>query len=85
MGLRTSGSYFAPLLRAFFEAEGYESVALLTIEPNKGVGRREKKELKGFAARGYLALIVDDPPHTSRTMLAALDIAQPSGICAPAA
>ena len=79
VGLRTSGSYFAPLLRAFFEAEGYGSVALLTIEPNKGVSRQEKKELEGFAARGYLALIVDDPPDTSRTVLAALDIASRVG------
>jgi hydroxymethylpyrimidine pyrophosphatase-like HAD family hydrolase len=79
VGLRTSGSYFAPLLRAFFEAEGYASVALLTIEPNKGVSRREKMELERFAARGFLALIVDDPPYTNRTMLAALDIASRAG------
>jgi hydroxymethylpyrimidine pyrophosphatase-like HAD family hydrolase len=79
VGLRTSGSYFAPLLRAYFEAEGYEIVALLTIEPNKGVSRREKGKLKEFAARGYLALIVDDPPDTSRTVLAALDIASRVG------
>ena len=75
VGLRTSGSYFAPLLRAFLEVEGYGSVAQLTVEPNKGVGRREKKELRRFAARGYLALIVDDPPDTSRTALTALEIA----------
>ena len=79
VGLRTSGSYFAPLLRAFFEAEGYGSVALLTIEPNKGVGHREKRELEGFAARGYLALILDDPPDTSSTLLAAIEIASRVG------
>jgi hydroxymethylpyrimidine pyrophosphatase-like HAD family hydrolase len=79
VGLRTSGSYFAPVLRAFFEAEGYERVALMTIEPNKGAGRQERKELQRFAARGYWALIVDDPPHTSRTMLAALDIVTQMG------
>jgi hydroxymethylpyrimidine pyrophosphatase-like HAD family hydrolase len=79
VGLRTSGSYFAPFLRAFFEAEGYESVALLTIKPNKGVGHREKKELEGFAARDYWALILDDPPETSRTALAAADIANRAG------
>lgn len=79
VGLRTSGSYFAPLLSAFFEAEGYASVALLTIKPNKGVGRRENKELKRFAARGYWALIVDDPPETNRTALAAFDIVSRAG------
>ncbi len=79
VGLRTSGSYYAPLLRTFLEAEGYGKVAFLTIEPNKGVSRREKGELTKFAARGYLALIVDDPPHTSRTVLAALGIASRAG------
>ena len=79
VGLRTSGSYFAPLLRAFFEAEGYESVALLTIEPNRGVGRREMRELERFAERGYSALIVDDPPYTNRTVFAALDIVHRAG------
>jgi hydroxymethylpyrimidine pyrophosphatase-like HAD family hydrolase len=79
VGLRTSGSYFAPLLRAFFESEGYQCVALLTIDPNKGAGRYEERELKHFAARGYLALIVDDPPHTNRSVFAALDIAHRAG------
>jgi hydroxymethylpyrimidine pyrophosphatase-like HAD family hydrolase len=79
VGLRTGGSYSAPLLRAFFEADGYDSVALLTIEPNKGASRREMRELKRFAERGYLALIVDDPPDTSRTLLAGLDIASRAG------
>jgi hydroxymethylpyrimidine pyrophosphatase-like HAD family hydrolase len=79
VGLRTSGSYFAPLLRAFLRAEGYESVALLTLEPSKGAGRRESSELKRCAARGYLAVIVDDPPHTAGTILAAFDIARRAG------
>jgi hydroxymethylpyrimidine pyrophosphatase-like HAD family hydrolase len=79
VGLRTSGSYFAPLLRAFLESEGYKTVALLTISPNKGVSRREKRELERFAALDYLALIVDDPPHTSRSVLTALGIASRAG------
>ena len=79
VGLRTSGTYFVPLLRAFFEAEGYKSVALLTIYPNHGLGRREKRELERFAARGYWALIVDDPPETSRTVLTASEIARRAG------
>ena len=79
LGLRTSGSFFAPLLRALLETEGYRSVGLLTIEPNKGIGRREESKLKRFAARGYWMLIVDDPPDTSRTLLASLDIVHRAG------
>ena len=79
LGLRTSGSYFAPLLKAFLEAESYRTVSLLTVEPNKGPGRWENKELKRFAERGYSALIVDDPPHTAGTVLVAFDIARRAG------
>jgi hydroxymethylpyrimidine pyrophosphatase-like HAD family hydrolase len=82
VGLRTAGSYFAPLLRALLETEGYRSVELLTVDPLKGVGRREERELKQFAARGYWALIVDDPPDSSRTLLAASDIVRRAGFAA---
>src|SRR5262249_545274 len=79
LGLRTAGSYFAPLLRAFFKAQGYRSVALMTIEPNKGIGRQESKELKQFATRGYWAVILDDAPTTSTTILAGYNIAHQAG------
>jgi hydroxymethylpyrimidine pyrophosphatase-like HAD family hydrolase len=74
LGLRTSGSYIAPLLRAFLVAEGYGSVAFLTINPKKGTGRKENKNLRQFAKRGCLVLIVDDPPRSSRTLLDAIQV-----------
>jgi hydroxymethylpyrimidine pyrophosphatase-like HAD family hydrolase len=79
VGLRTSGSYFAPLLRALFEATGYERVALVTLVPGKGPGHWERKELKRFADQGYTALIVDDPPHTGGTIFTAFEIARRAG------
>jgi hypothetical protein len=79
VGLRTSGTYFAPLLKALFNAEGYACVQFMTIEPNKSASRREKRQLAGFSDGGYLALIVDDPPYTSRTVLAALGIVAQAG------
>jgi hydroxymethylpyrimidine pyrophosphatase-like HAD family hydrolase len=79
VGLRTSGSYFAPLLKSFLAAEGYRSVSLLTIEPNKGAGRLEYEELKRFAGKGYMALLVDDPPHTAGTVSVAINIARRAG------
>jgi hydroxymethylpyrimidine pyrophosphatase-like HAD family hydrolase len=79
LGLRTSGSYFVPLLRAFFGAEGYGKVSLLTIVPGKGPGRWEAKELERYADEGYTALIVDDPPHTGGTIFTAFEIAGRAG------
>src|ERR1700686_1798839 len=79
VGLRTSGSYFIPWLRALFEAEGYEQVSLLTLVPGKGPGRWEAKELKRHARQGYTAVIVDDPPHTGGTIFTAFEIARRAG------
>lgn len=83
VGLRTSGSYFAPLLKALFEWRGYRNVQFVTMTPNKGAGREEKSQLKRFGAAGYSAIIVDDPPYTSGTLVTALDIVMRAGF-APA-
>jgi hydroxymethylpyrimidine pyrophosphatase-like HAD family hydrolase len=79
LGLRTSGSYFAPLLRAFLEAEGFATVAMLTMVPGKGAGRWERRELKRFVREGYTAVILDDSPHTGGTIFTAFEIARRAG------
>lgn len=79
VGLRTSGSYFAPLLQAYLGVEGYRTVSLLTLVPNKGAGRWERKELKRYAEQGYTALIVDDPPDSAAAVFTAFEIARQVG------
>lgn len=79
IGLRTSGSYFAPLLKALFQSRGYRDVQFMTIAPNKGAGREEEGRLRRFAAHGYSANLVDDPPYTSSTLLGALEIVTRAG------
>ena len=74
VGLRTSGSYFAPLLRAFLEAKGYRTVAFLTINPTKGVAKWENKKLRQFATYRFGAVIIDDPPHTGGTLVKSMAI-----------
>jgi hydroxymethylpyrimidine pyrophosphatase-like HAD family hydrolase len=82
LGLRTSGSYFAPLLRTFLKAEGYQTVSSLTVQPNKGLGRWERQQLERSAERGYSALILDDPPYTGGTIALAFEMAQRVGFAA---
>ena len=79
LGLRTSGTYFAALLQAFFKVEGYETVSSLTVQPKKGPGSEERKELKRYAQQDYALVIVDDPPHTGHTIFLAFDIARRAG------
>ena len=82
IGLRTAGSYFAPLMRAFLAAAGYKNMSMVTVQPDKGPGRDEWRLLKRSAAEGCVALIVDDPPHTGGTFLLALDVARRAGFAA---
>jgi len=79
IGLRTSGSYIAPLLKAFLKAEGYPVVASLTIHPGKGPGRWERQQLHYCARHGFTALVVDDSPHTASTIVLAIDLARRAG------
>ncbi|WP_298352541.1 HAD hydrolase family protein [Rhodoblastus sp.] len=79
IGLRTSGSYFAPLLRAFLHSQGYGNVEQLTIQPDKGLGGFERRELKRCAEAGFSAVITDDPPRTAGTLFQAFDVARRAG------
>ena len=79
LGLRTAGTYFAALMQASFKAEGYQRVSILTVHPKKGPGSRERKELKRYAERDYMLVIVDDPPYTGDTVFLAFDTARRAG------
>lgn len=79
VGLRTSGSYFAPLIRAVLHGEGLINVAQVTIEPDKGAGRWERRALRSHAQTGHRAIIVDDPPHSGKTIYSSFAILKKSG------
>lgn len=68
VGLRSAGSYFAPLLSAFLKTEGYETVKDATIRPEAGVPPHLRAEFAHAAAVGHLVVLVDDPPYTGGTI-----------------
>lgn len=80
LGLRTVGTYFVALLRAFLKAEGYQRVSSLTVQVNKGLGRRERRELRGYVERDYTCVIVDEPPSTGETLVLAFDLVRSAGV-----
>src|SRR5712691_8576343 len=49
VGLRTAGAYFAPLLRAFLQSEGYQRVEAVTVRPGQGIASWELADLKRYA------------------------------------
>ncbi|HVS40205.1 MAG TPA: HAD hydrolase family protein, partial [Gemmataceae bacterium] len=82
LGLRTAGSYFAPLLRAFLRAEGYATADCVTVHPDKDPGAWEWAQLRRCAGAGHVAAILDDPPYTGDTFVRAVDMARKAGFAA---
>jgi hydroxymethylpyrimidine pyrophosphatase-like HAD family hydrolase len=79
VGLRTAGSYFSPLLRAYLKSEGYEVVDTVTIRPKKNLARWELSDLRRWARAGCLAILIDDPPHTGNTIGQCLEYTRKAG------
>ena len=70
VGVRTSGSYMAPLLAAHLRAVGYEKAEALTIRPGRGMLRDERSRIARLAEEGGLVLLTDDPPVSGSSIAA---------------
>jgi 3-deoxy-D-manno-octulosonate 8-phosphate phosphatase KdsC-like HAD superfamily phosphatase len=68
VGVRTSGSYMAPLCAAFLKEAGYRDVHVLTLRPGHQLFARERAIVRALGRNGGLALIIDDPPGSGRTV-----------------
>ncbi len=79
IGLRTAGSFFAPLLRSFLTRQGYDVVDTVTVRPNKGLGEWERAKLTACARGGHMAVIIDDPPGTGNTIVKAIELVRETG------
>ncbi len=68
VGIRTSGSYLAPLYAAYLRAEGYAEVNTVTMRPGRRPHTRERSLMRRLATHGGLALVCDDPPGTGSSI-----------------
>lgn len=68
LGVRTSGSYLAPLYAAFLREMGYTDVQVLTIRPGTPLLRSELKVICELIEKNGLALLCDDPPLSGSTL-----------------
>lgn len=68
VGLRTAGSYFAPVLAAYLTSQGYQRVDFVTMRPKKGISSWEGAMLARYAQAGGLAVVVDESPATGGTL-----------------
>lgn len=78
-GLRTAGSYFAPLMHAYLSDEGYADLGSVTLRPKAGMARWERQRARSIADRHGLAVIIDEPVNTGGTLTQAVDHLQKAG------
>lgn len=68
VGIRTSGSYLAPLYVAFLKACGYQDVRVLTLRPGRQLLDSERAVLETVIQQNGLVLLSDDPPVTGGSL-----------------
>lgn len=68
VGVRTSGSYLAPLHAAALRAAGTSHVETLTYRPGRPFLRSERSVLTATARAGGFVLVVDDPPGSGTSL-----------------
>ncbi|HLI15084.1 MAG TPA: HAD hydrolase family protein [Acidimicrobiales bacterium] len=73
VGVRTSGSYLAPLLAAGLARLGFREVGVASARPGWPVAPSARATLCRCAARGGSVLVVDDPPQSGRSLAAVVD------------
>jgi hypothetical protein len=79
LGVRTSGSYLAPLHVAALRAAGASRAEMLTYRPGRPFLGWERRRMTEVARRGGLMLITDDPPGTGTSLAAAARAAARAG------
>ena len=83
VGVRTSGSYLAPLIAAMLRARGYRQAAALTLRPGRALLTHERALVRGVARGDGRVLVTDDPPVTGASLARAA--AQLEGVGVPPA
>ncbi len=82
IGIRTSGSYLAPLYSAYLKSCGYHNVRTLTIRPGMTLAKAERLAIKRIIRTKSLALICDDPPISGATLVKAGQMLESAGVAA---
>ncbi|HOG46239.1 MAG TPA: hypothetical protein PLB78_06305, partial [Anaerolineae bacterium] len=71
VGLRTSGSYLAPLYASYLKHNDYVDVSVLTLRPGRPFWPQERALLQAVVRCDGLVLLTDDPPATGGSLVRA--------------
>jgi hydroxymethylpyrimidine pyrophosphatase-like HAD family hydrolase/hypoxanthine phosphoribosyltransferase len=78
MGLRTAGSFLAPLLCAYLGSR-LPAVDWIAIRPKKGLASSEQRALREAAGRHARVLIIDESIHSGQTLTTAIELLRKAG------
>jgi hydroxymethylpyrimidine pyrophosphatase-like HAD family hydrolase len=73
LGLRTSGSYLAPLVVAYLRKAGFQDIQHWTLRPGRPLLRDERTRFVSFLESDALMVVVDDPPKTGTALQKAVE------------
>lgn len=68
IGIRTSGSYLAPLAAAYLRDNGYLNITVLTLRPGRPFMKSEREAVQTVIEQNGLVLVCDDPPDSGRAL-----------------
>lgn len=80
LGLRTSGSYLAPLIVAYMKQAGYTDVKAWTVRPGQDMYQHERDRLRSLVQSDALLVMIDDPPKTGKSLAVAAQDLELSGL-----
>jgi O-antigen/teichoic acid export membrane protein/hydroxymethylpyrimidine pyrophosphatase-like HAD family hydrolase len=69
VGLRSSGSYTAPLCAAYLRVAGYQRVDTITVRPRQRWLPGEVERIKAAADAAATVVLTDDPPNTGGSLV----------------
>ena len=79
VGLRTAGSFLAPLLCAYLRSQRFSHVRWVATRPKKGAQKWEQAVLEEGAQNNGVAIIVDESIHSGQTLLQTMEALEKAG------
>lgn len=80
IGLRTAGSYFAPLICADLRERGLENATYVTIRPKGYLPPHEERMIGEYARGGARFIVTDEPPSTGKSILRTIGELRSNGV-----
>jgi hydroxymethylpyrimidine pyrophosphatase-like HAD family hydrolase len=80
IGLRSAGSYIAPLVCCCLREEGFRQVSFMTIRPKSFIHPQDEAQLKKSSLSYDRFIVVDEPPSTGKSVARCVEIMKSLGI-----